>query len=246
MRVSNRRMMSFLYQHALLLVALDVMTLGVALNVKSRLGCSVISALPYVFSLAGEGGRMPGLSIGDYTILMNFVFVVLQVAILRREFHPAQLFQLIMGFVFGWLIDFNMFLLDGLVCEAVWAQALCQLAGCTVLGVGIAFEIRCGSVTMPGEGITIAVGKVAGLPFAKAKMMIDTALVCAAVGAGYLFFGAWRWEVVGLGTLFAMIYVGYVVKLSNPWLDRMDGLLHPGSKLRHVYGLLRHRVGCSD
>nr|WP_296087156.1 hypothetical protein [uncultured Prevotella sp.] len=28
----------------------------------------------------------------------------------------------------------------------------------------------------------------------------------------FIFFGAWQWYIVGIGTLFAMVYVGIVVK----------------------------------
>ncbi len=39
----------FLWQHLLLLISLYLMTLGVVLCVKSSLGSSVISSLPFVF-----------------------------------------------------------------------------------------------------------------------------------------------------------------------------------------------------
>ena len=70
---------------------------------------------------------------------------------------------------------------------------------------GISMEIRCGSVTMPGEGITVAISRVSCLPFPKAKIYVDSALVISAVALSYLFFGRWLWNVVGVATLFAMI-----------------------------------------
>lgn len=237
----RRRVIGFVWQHVLLLIALDIMTLGVALSVKSNLGSSVISTIPYVLSLAGADGMAPRLSIGGYTIMMNALFVGLQLLVLRRRFQPVQLFQLVIGFFFGSLIDFNVFLVDSLTCTSLWAKVLCQLAGCTVLGIGIAFEVRCGSVTMPGEGITIAVSQVSGRPFPKVKMMIDTALVALAVAGCYFYYDTWRWEVIGVGTLVAMLYVGYVVKLLSPHLGWFDRLLRSDLSPRHIYGLLRHR-----
>lgn len=239
--VSKRRVLAFLRQHLLLLISLDIMTLGVALSVKSNLGSSVISTIPFVLSLAGNDGLAPRFSIGTYTILINALFVVLQLVVLRRRFHPAQLFQLIIGFFFGALIDFNLFMLDALTCTSLWAKALCQLAGCTVLAVGVAFEVRCGSITMPGEGITIAVSKVTHRPFPKVKIIIDTVLVLIAVAGCYFYYGAWRWEVIGVGTLVAMVYVGYVVKLLNPHLGWFDRLLASDPVPRFLYGLRRLR-----
>ena len=66
-----------------------------------------------------------------------------------------QLFQLVIGFIFGWLIDLNMALTSGLECTTLTSQLLTQLAGCTIMGIGIAFEVRCGSVTMPGDAPSV-------------------------------------------------------------------------------------------
>lgn len=234
------KIVSFIWQHLLLLMSLDLMTLGVALSVKSCLGSSVISSLPFVLSLAGESSRAPALTIGGYTILMNCALVICQILILRRRFELVQLFQLLIGFFFGWLIDFNMILVSALDCTSLSAQLVTQLAGCTVMGLGIAFEVKCGSVTMPGEGISIAIARVTGRPFPKVKIIIDTLLVLISVGCSYMFFGRWLWNVVGPGTLFAMIYVGLVVKIISPRLGWFERLLEhvPGFR-RYIFGLAR-------
>lgn len=237
---SKQRIISFIWQHFLLLLSLNLMTLGVALCVRSNLGSSVISSIPFVLSLAGPDSHVPDWSIGGYTILMNFIFVLLQILILRRKFEPIQLFQLAIGFIFGWLIDMNMWITGFLECKTLVSQALVQLAGCTVMGIGIAFEIRCGSVTMPGEGISIAVSQVSHLPFPKAKIIIDTTLVILAIAGCYFFFGEWKWNVIGPGTLFAMVYVGLIVKCITPhirWFDRVLSYI-PGFR-RYLFGLIR-------
>ena len=217
------------------------LTFGVALCVRSNLGSGVISSIPMSFSLAGEAGLAPGLTIGGYTNIMNVVLVIAQVIVLRRRFEPIQLFQLVIGFVFGCLLDINMWLTSFFsTYEALPAQIIAQLAGATILGCAVATEIRCGSVTMPGEGIQVAIARVAGKPFPIVKIWVDTTLVVLAVISGYSFFGTWPWTVVGPGTLFAMFYVGYVVKLVNPQLVWFDRLLQyrPGFR-RYLYGLAR-------
>lgn len=235
------RVFSFLWQHVLLMISLFVMTLGVALCVRSHLGCSVISTIPYVMSLAGADALVPALTLGEYTYIMNGVFVALQVLVLRRRFEPVQLFQLLVGFVFGAFIDLNMTLTEPLEMPGMAWQSALQLAGCTVMGIGIAFEIRCKSITMPGEGITVAFSRVTGAPFPKTKIVIDTTLVCLAVMLGYAFFGAWQWSAVGVGTMFAMVYVGLVVKFVNRRIDWFDRLLgYCPDMPRYIYGLARY------
>lgn len=231
---------SFIWQHILLAISLYLMTLGVALCIKSNLGSSVISSLPLSCSLAGENGVIPRFTVGEYTIGMNFLFVFLQILILRRKFNPMQLFQLVIGFAFGWLIDLNMIITQPLECDSVMTKILTQYAGCTVMAIGIAFEVRCGSVTMPGEGLPVALSRVTGMPFPKLKIIVDTILVILAVISSYMFFHRWDWSIIGPGTLFAMFYVGYAIKIINPHIDWFDRVLRfiPGFK-RHIVGLAR-------
>lgn len=224
------------------------MTVGVAVCVRSMLGSSVISTLPYVFETAGR--QIPGvprLTIGQYTYIMNALLVVGQLCVLRSRFEAVQLFQLLVGFVFGSLIDINMWLTTWLEPTTLWMQIVAQVAGCTLLGLGIALEVRCGSVTMPGEGFPVAISAVTGIEFAKVKIGVDTTLVVLAVVAGYAFFGTWQWHIVGIGTLFAMVYVGMVVRMAGRHLGWFDHLLayRPGFR-RYVYGLAQQLFKSND
>lgn len=98
------------------------MTLGVALYVRSNLGSGVISALPMSFSLAGEAGLVPGWPMGGYPYIMNAIFVAEQVLVLRRKFEAIQLFQVLVGFVFGTLLDISMWITSFLSYEALCSQ----------------------------------------------------------------------------------------------------------------------------
>lgn len=124
--------------------------------------------------------------------------------------------------------------------DSITEQALAQIAGCTILGIGIALEVRCGSVTMPGEGFPVAVSCVTGIDFPKIKIVVDCSLVVLAVAFCYVFFGAWQWYIVGVGTLFAMLYVGIVVKIAGRHMAWFDKILNyrPGLR-RYVYGLAK-------
>lgn len=235
------RALSFVWQHLLLLCALFLMTLGVALCVRSNMGSSVISSGPLAFTLAGEAGKAPGWSLGMYTNVLNWLLVVGQIVVLRRRFEPVQLFQLLIGFVFGALIDLSMSLTSGIDPGSLLWKSVTQLAGCTVMAFGIAMEIKCASITMPGEGLPVALSRVTGKPFATCKVCVDTVMVVIAVTAGLVFFGRWMWNVVGPGTLFAMVYVGMGVRFFGRYMEWMDRLLayRPGFR-RYVYGLARY------
>lgn len=237
---NRQHLVQFCWQHIWLLISLYIMTLGVALCVRSNLGSSVISSIPMAFALAGQEQLTFPLTIGGYTNVMNIILVGAQILVLRRRFALIQLLQLVIGFVFGALIDLNMIVTSYFEYVELWQQILAQFMGCTVMAVGISLEIRCGSVTMPGEGIQVALCRVTGMAFPKMKIIIDTVLVSLAVLSCYIFWGAWQWNIIGPGTLFAMIYVGACVKALGKYLGWFDRLLdyRPGFR-RYVYGLAK-------
>lgn len=70
---------------AFLCAGLVIMAFGVAFSIKAALGTSPISSVPYVTA------RISGLSVGTTTIIMNFLFVLIQIAILRRQYEWFQL-----------------------------------------------------------------------------------------------------------------------------------------------------------
>lgn len=240
MMINLKHLAHFLWQHLWLLISLYIMTFGVALCVRSCLGSSVISSIPMVMSLAGEAELAPQWSIGTYTYIMNCMLVGLQILILRKSFEVVQLLQLVIGFLFGFMLDINMSLTDIIDYNSYPVQTVAQFVGATVMAAGIAMEVHCGSVTMPGEGITIAISQISQKAFAKCKIIVDCALVASAVAIGFVFFGSWQWTIIGPGTLFAMIYVGWVVKLLGKQMGWFDRLLdyRPGFR-RYVYGLAR-------
>ena len=237
---TKEKIISFVWQHFLLIISLFIMTFGVALCVRSALGSSVISTIPFVMSLAGQVDLAPALTIGEYTYIMNFVLVLGQILVLRRKFELVQLLQLVIGFLFGFLLDVNMALVSVFPYDTFLECMGAQIIGCTVLAFGIAAEIRCGSVTMPGEGMPVAITRVTRLTFPVAKIIIDITLVVIAVLCGYYYFGCWKWDVVGPGTLFAMIYVGAAVKFINPRMTWFERILDYTPRFRrYLYGLAR-------
>lgn len=55
--IKKEKVISFVWQHILLLVSLYVMTFGVAACVRSQLGSSVISTIPYVMASGDATGE---------------------------------------------------------------------------------------------------------------------------------------------------------------------------------------------
>lgn len=220
-------MLKYIRQNFFLLVSLFFLAFGVALCVRSNLGSSVISSAPYAFYLAGEKGMTPDWSLGMYTNLLNIMLVFGQMVVLRRRYRPFQLLQLGVGVVFGLLIDLSMILTETFLSTEIYARLVLMLTGSSLMALGVAMEIRCSSITMPGEGLPAALSRITGKPFGDMKIITDVSLVAIAVAASLLFFGVWQWNIVGFGTLFAMVYIGMAVKIISrhlAWFDRLLAL----------------------
>lgn len=71
------------------------MTFGVVLSVKSDLGVTPISSIPYTMTVVA------GMDLGLATIVFSVAVVILQILILRRDYRPIDLLQIPVGIVFG-------------------------------------------------------------------------------------------------------------------------------------------------
>ena len=70
---------------------------------------------------------------------MNFIFVILQILILRGRYQPVQLFQLVIGAIFSVFLDVNMSLTSPLEAGSdpagvAWGLFLVAVAG-IIMGV---------------------------------------------------------------------------------------------------------------
>ena len=204
-----------------LVVSLFVMALGVACSIQANLGTSPISSLPYVLS------RFTPLSVGVTTIIVNCGLVLLQLLLLRRRFDPVQLLQIPVAFAFGYLTDFAVWLVGFLQPAAYWQQwALC-LAGIALVGVGVSCEVTAGVATMAGEGVVLAVCRVAPVKFGAAKVGFDVSLVATSCVLSLIFVGG----IVGVreGTVAAALLVGQVARRMNRVLEPVDRRLLSGA-----------------
>lgn len=87
-------------------LGLFIMTVGIAISVKSDLGVSPVSSIPYTLTCVW------GIEMGKATILFHAVLVVLQIAILRKKFQVKNLLQVPVGVVFGYFTTFSNYLMS--------------------------------------------------------------------------------------------------------------------------------------
>lgn len=181
---------------------------GIVLITKGALGTSQISSIPYVLSL-----QMPFISFGMFSFIMNMVYIVLQALLLRRQFKPIQLLQIVVNVVFSASIDVFMAMLSFYAPQQLFTRVLSAIAGCIVLAFGISVEVAPDLIMVPGEGIVAAISKVSGRRFGSVKVVFDVTLTLIAALLSWLFFG--NIVGVGVGTLLSAVSVGQFVNLIN-------------------------------
>ncbi|WP_270460602.1 YczE/YyaS/YitT family protein [Faecalitalea cylindroides] len=191
----------------LLCSGLIIMAIGVAFSIKAGLGTSPISSVPYVTA------KISGLSVGITTIIMNALFIIIQICILNKEYDWFQLLQFPAAILFGSTIDIAALFIDFISISSYWQQWILCILGIIFLALGISFEIQANLVTTAGEGVVLAICKVFPIKFGNMKVIFDITLVTLSVLLSIIFLG----ELTGVreGTIAAAILVGLITKKTN-------------------------------
>lgn len=190
---------------------LFIMALGVAFATNSNLGVSPVSSVPSAVSAAS------GISMGTCIIAVYSFYVLVQIILLRREFHPKNLLQVVFSTMFGYFVDFTRFLLGGFELPGYLGQLVMMAISMVLVAFGLVFYLTADIVPMPMEGMVLAITKK--LPrskFHNVKMICDITSVCVAacisvLGLGYL---------VGVreGTVIAALFIGRIMAFLTPRL----------------------------
>lgn len=199
-----------------LCLGLTIMAFGVAFSIKAALGTSPISSVPYVTS------TISGLSVGTTTIIMNFMFVLIQIAILRKKYDWFQLLQFPAAIVFGTMIDVAEYVLKPISFSNYLEQWLLCVVGVFLVALGVSVEVMANLVTTEGEGIVLAICQVAPVKFSNMKVAFDVTLVCISIALSFIFLG--HLDGVREGTIAAAVFVGLITKQTNKLMKKVEAV----------------------
>lgn len=208
----------------LYLMGLFIMTLGISMSVKSNLGVSPVSSIPYTITCVF------GLEMGKATILFHATLVLLQIFILRHAFEGKNLLQIIVGIIFGYFTTFSNYLFSFLPTPENMIIRILMMLGSTILiAIGIFFYLPADIVPLAGEGAMKAISDVSNIAFNRVKIAFDVTMVLVSLVTCLLMlhtFGS-----VGIGTVIAAILVGTILGIINRKFgakrDALMGILHP-------------------
>lgn len=189
-------------------IGLFVMTIGIALSVKSNLGVSPVSSIPYTMTCVW------GIEMGKATILFHIVLVLIQILLLRKNFKPAQFLQVLIGVVFGSFTTFCNYMVSFLPSpDNLGIRIFMVLASTVFVAIGIFLYLPTDLIPLAGEGCMQAVSTVTHVEFSKVKICFDCTMVLISVTTCLIMLhilGS-----VGIGTIIAAILVGTLVGIIN-------------------------------
>jgi uncharacterized membrane protein YczE/cytidylate kinase len=173
---------------------------------------------------------------------MHIFFISAQIILLRKDYQKIQLLQILVSFLFGFYTDLTMYLTSFLIIAdnsilGYGLRLIELLCGGAILAGSIASEVHCDVLMLAGEGFPLAIAKVTKKDFGKVKIFSDTGLVCIGIALMYYFFHKWSWEMIGIGTLISMFYVGFMVRFFSPhfnWLERFFANARPQQKSEYI------------
>jgi uncharacterized membrane protein YczE len=197
-----------LLQRSLVFICgLFIMAIGVDLSVIASLGVSPISSTPYVYSLSFP------LTLGQTTVILNILLVVLQILLLQKKYKWIQLVQVPAVILFGCLIDMTMPLVSWISPTHYTTQAFFCFLSCVVLALGIFILVKAKVTYLPGEGLAIALSQRFGFEFSKSKIGVDCSLVITGIISSLIFLESLQG--IREGTIVAALLVGYLIRFYN-------------------------------
>jgi len=212
------------------MIALILMAFGVILATRADLGTSPISSVPYVASL-----RLP-LTIGEATLIMNIIFVSIEIAILKDAFQKRDLSQFITVLIFSASCDIFTYLLSQVEMTIYAYQWLLIVISTMILAFGVSMEVAANVSMMPGEFLVKIIAARTNAEFGTVKVCFDITLISISIVMALCFFGYLNG--VREGTVFAAIATGFFVKFFNKLYHKTGFIdwMYSGERMSNYLG----------
>lgn len=211
---------------------------AIAMMVRCNLGVNTLSGPPYVLTR-----RFPGsLTLGQYTVLVNTLFILIQLAVLRSRFKFRYLLQIAASLVLGSFIDLSNIMLSWLEPVSLAERIVLLVMACGISAFGVSMEVVADSWMLSAEMTADAIAMVTSFRFRDVKVAMDSAILLVTVTLCLSFFGnpfcageySGFWDcmtarapgvVVGMGTIVSSVLIGLLMRFTDPLAERWLGKL---------------------
>lgn len=193
------------------LVGLYCMAIGVVFSATSSLGVSPVGSLANVIYQIGLDLNISFVSLGNCTTAVYCLYILVELLILRREFKPQMLLQLVASILFGWMVNWATAMLSFLPAPSNYGiQMVYLLCSIPMVALGVMLYLSPNILPTPGEGMSLAISSKTGLSIGTSKTVFDCSLVVLSALVSLVYFHG----LVGVreGTVICALLVGFVMK----------------------------------
>ncbi len=186
------------------LIGLICMAIGLVMLKRTVWGVSPITAVPDAVA------NITPLTLGNATILLHFVCVILQIIVQKRVTLKSVL-TMIIGIPFGWLVDLFMWVWDpGTL--LIWEKCILLLVGIAVQGFGVALISGCDMMLPAPDEFNNVVSRIYHKKLSNVKMCADAIYVVIAIVINLI--STHSLASVGISSIFSVLLTGRFVGLS--------------------------------
>lgn len=202
-----------------------IISIGVNISKAAQLGISPVSSIPYAMELIW------GLNLGKSTLFFNTLLIVMQIILLRKDYKPIQVLQIVCTYFFGAFINLTSRnnLLFWLPLPSSYITKLLYLfISIIIIGIGVSFYLLPNFAPLPAEGLMMAIVEKSNdrLKFSNVKVAVDSIMVLISAILSLIFLKSLK--SVREGTVLAALLIGKVVGFiySNykariiEWIDK--------------------------
>ncbi len=187
---------------------LYLITVGIAFSIKSGLGSTPVSSIPYAIDLIWL------IEIGVATFIFHSILVVIEWILLRDDFKRKHFLQVFVGVLFGIFTSFSVSLMNFIpLANNLWIGFFMSLFSIFFISLGLFFYVPTNLIPLSVEGVTQAIAIVSNKPFSKIKVYLDVCIVSIALLLSYGFLG--QLGSVGIGTILGALFIGTTVKYMH-------------------------------
>ena len=153
---------------------------GIAFSAKSGLGVSPVGSPANVLYQIGLDLGLPTsfFNLGNWTIAVYCVYILMQIVMLGRKFKPVQLLQLLISFLFGYMVNLTTAMVSGLPAPTNYGmQLLYLIANIPMVALGVMLYLSPNLLPTPGEGVALAISERWNTSVATGKTIFDCSMV---------------------------------------------------------------------
>lgn len=186
------------------------MAIGLVLLKRTYWGVSPITAVPDAVA------NITPLTLGNATILLHVLCVVLQILVQRRV-TVKSLLTLCVGVPFGYLVDLFMWLWNPTL--VFWQKCIVLVLGIAVQGFGVALISGCDMMLPAPDEFNNVVSRVYGKKLSDVKMIADAVYVVSAIVINLI--SVQSLASVGVSSVVSVLLTGRFVGLSYRLLPKI-------------------------